>query len=55
MRIPHGKEQAKEELKKSIERYLENVLKYLPEEERKKILEDIEKGRAIVPPRPGRE
>lgn len=55
MKIPYGKEQAKEELKKSIERYLENVLKFLPEEERKRILEEIEKGRAIVPPQPHRE
>ncbi|MEM3146413.1 MAG: hypothetical protein QXY94_02575 [Archaeoglobaceae archaeon] len=55
MRFPHSKEQAKEELKKSIEKYLENVLKYLPEEERKRILEEIEKGRAIVPPQPRRE
>lgn len=55
MRIPYSKEQAKEELEKSIKRYLENVLKYLPEEERKRILEEIEKGRAIIPPTPRKE
>ena len=46
-RIPTTPGESKEDLKKAIERYMQNVLKHMPPAKREAVLKEIEKGRAI--------
>ncbi|MHC1623619.1 MAG: hypothetical protein ACXQTR_03405 [Candidatus Methanospirareceae archaeon] len=50
-RVPMTPQEGKEKLSQAIDRYLERVLRVMPEEKRKKIIEEIQKGRAIRYPR----
>ena len=54
-RIPTTPGEGKEELKKAIERYMQNVLKHLPAAKREAILKEIEEGRAVRSRIPTRE
>ena len=50
-RISYTPNEEKERLTKAMERYLNRVLRFLPEEKRKEIMKQIEEGRAIrIPP-----
>jgi len=50
-RISYTANEEKERLSKAMERYLNRVLRFLPEEKKKQIMKQIEEGRAIrIPP-----
>ena len=54
-RIPYGKEEATERMRQAIERYLRNVVRWLPPEEQEKIRRALEEGRPLRIPSPPRE
>ena len=54
-RIPATPGEGKEELKKAIERYMQNVMKHMPPAKRETILKEIEEGRAVRSRIPTRE